>query len=470
MKRSRRTLLVTMLFLTVWACGCTAPVPGQTPERTTETTAETLPREEAARLEQLARADAGFADGYYAGSIYDVNMNRLCWTGIDANGEAYREYDKIYEESLSVTFDNATGGLRKRWGSILTKRNKTPCGFADDTGQSLQTYMDADLILRLYTVMTDLNVEGAVCIMNVSDNTVMAIAASNGYSPTALQLDETYQMPEGAVNRAFQNLPPGSTMKMLSAPIADMHEISTLTDTDEWEGIHNSDFWSGSRYTKEISLYAAIVKSSNVYFAKVFDLLGIETVVNDLASFFALSDDGIECDCGYLVSPGCVNIADGTVDNLRRSAFGQGRVRMNLLYLSAICAQVCTDGKLEAPRTIKAVLDTNDLTVVEDGTQQQELASIPPENIKTTQEAMHEVAEHLKMESFPEHYEILAKTGTASYNGREAHYIISCVYPADSAPDNGFIVSLRVDNSANSFANQDGYVYEAVLREIVPFE
>lgn len=152
-----------------------------------------------------------------------------------------------------------------------------------------------------------------------------------------------------------------------------------------------------------------------------------------------------------------------------RCAFGQGKVRLNLPYLSAVCAQVCTDGKLEAPRTIKAVIDTNDHSVIEEGTPQQELASIPPEAAETTREAMHEVASRLKMDTFPQNYEILAKTGTATYSAGEAHYIISCVYPAEGTPEDGWIVSLRVDNSTHDFANQDADIYEAVLREIIPF-
>ena len=415
--------------------------------------------EDMAVLEQKARADAANDTDCYSGNIYDTNGILLSWTGFTEDGSAYRAYASDCEETLSNTFD-ATRGLHDLWRDTLKKQNPHPCDYSDDIGMSVQTYLDADLMQRIYDAMTELDIEGAATVMRVQDNAMLAMVSTNGYSPTALQLDPNYEMPAEARNRVMEALPPGSVMKMLSGPICARHGIgvggNTVLDQNEWEGIHNADHWSGKVYSKEIDLYTATVLSRNVFFAKAADAIGMTQFAADLEELFCLTDEGIACDYGMLLPAGSLNLLEGSTDNLRRTAFGQGKVRLTLPYLSMVTAAVCTDGRLEVPLTRKAILDTNTGEVISMQTE--------------TKSAMYEVANHLQMKTFPKNWEIFAKTGTATYGGSEAHYICSFVRPHDGTDADGYVVCIRVDNSTNSFANQDAYVYEAVLREVIPFD
>ena len=432
------------------------------------------PSEDMAVLEQNARADAANDTDCYSGNIYDTNGTLLSWTGFTEDGSAYRAYASDCEEMLSNTFDNATRGLHYLWRDTLKKQNPHPCDYSDDIGMSVQTYLDADLMQRIYNAMTALDAEGAATVMRVQDNAMLAMVSTNGYSPTALQLDPNYEMPAEARNRVMEALPPGSVMKMLSAPICARHGIgvggNTVLDQNEWEGIHNADHWSGKVYSKEIDLYTATVLSRNVFFAKAADAIGMTQFAADLEELFSLTDEGIACDYGMLLPSGSLNLLEGSTDNLRRTAFGQGKVRLTLPYLSMVTAAVCTDGRLEVPLTRKAILDTNTGEVISMQTEAALLSVIPESCLTETKSAMYEVANHLQMKTFPKNWEIFAKTGTASYGGSEAHYICSFVRPHDGTDADGYVVCIRVDNSINNFANQDSYVYEAVLREVIPVD
>ncbi|MBQ9695118.1 MAG: hypothetical protein IJV58_01675, partial [Oscillospiraceae bacterium] len=122
--------------------------------------------EDMAVLEQKARADAANDTDCYSGNIYDTNGILLSWTGFTEDGSAYRAYASDCEETLSNTFD-ATRGLHDLWRDTLKKQNPHPCDYSDDIGMSVQTYLDADLMQRIYDAMTELDIEGAATVMRV---------------------------------------------------------------------------------------------------------------------------------------------------------------------------------------------------------------------------------------------------------------------------------------------------------------
>ncbi len=281
-------------------------------------------------------------------------------------------------------------------------------------------------------------------------------------------------------NKAFQNFPPGSCFKIMSEVISDKHGITSLYDEGEWcfDGTsivnwdHETNKWS---YPMERSLYSAFVNSSNIFFARSFDTIGKDAVLDDLDKIFHFTSD-IECDFGTLSN----NIEIYCNDDLRRSAFGQAKVMTCPIYLAALGREAAF-GDMVKPFTVKNIVDTNDCnTVIKSGSKDHDvIGTIPAEYRQNLLDGMTGVGNGLGI-YLPDGYNFYAKTGTAETWEGDILYITGIlknvnddgtkVYKDYNNYSDSYIVIMQVKNPGAfgyNFASESASLYQGIVNCVV---
>ena len=331
--------------------------------------------------------------------------------------------------------------------------------------------------------MQNVNIVGSVVVMR-TDGSVMADVSYPSFDPTEYNSNPNYidVVGYGALqNKTLEKQPPGSCFKIMTEIIADKHEIYSLYDDGTWysdEGvIVDWDHDTNPYYPMERSLYSAFVNSSNIFFAKVFDQLGEETVRSDLKELFHFGDNcDIECDFGTISS----SMEITCMDDLRRSAFGQAYVRTSPMFLATLCREAIF-GDMVKPFMLKNVIDSSGAnSVLLEGSKPYEVIASVPENCRQNiLDGMLGVGSDLGVYA-GENYTFYAKTGTAETGGSDILYITGCMKNindnTESSPiyedysnyhENGsYIVVMQMQNPNDygfNFSSESAYLYQGII-------
>ena len=417
----------------------------------------------------------------YRGNIYDTNRTLLTY-GTYANGN---QDQRLYGEGFGYSFGNiiseTSAGLDSALSDLLRTKNPTPVNDNNNVGESVRLTIDADKQTALCTYMANMGIAGSIVVLR-TDGSIMAETSYPAYDPELYDSDPEYSgsLYSGTIaNKAFQNASPGSCFKIMSEVIADKNGITTVYDDGEWfdsgATIVNWDHDTGIYPIPKRTLSSAFVSSSNIFFAKVFDQLGTEKVLEDLNGLFHFCDP-IECDFGTIEN----NIEIYCLDDLRRSAFGQSYVKTCPIYLAAL-GREAVFGDMVKPFVVQQVVDTNDpgRECAKGSTPYEVIASIPGDYRQNLLDGMRGVANNLGI-YVPENYEFFAKTGTAETGAGDFLYITGClrnvadrsaekpVYTDYSgySQDGSYIIVMQVQNPADfgfNFASETGMLYQGVI-------
>ncbi|MBR1430786.1 MULTISPECIES: penicillin-binding transpeptidase domain-containing protein [Ruminococcus] len=423
----------------------------------------------------------------YKGNIYDTNYNLITYSTYAEGGEEQRTYGQGYAYSFGNIVSEASAGFDDVFGDILRVKNPTPVTAENNVGQSIRLTIDADVQTALCSYMANMGMAGSIVVLR-TDGSILAEVSYPTYDPELFYSDPTYvdSLSGGTIaNKAFQNASPGSCFKIMSEVIADKNGITTLYDDGTWvDGgatIVNWDHDTGWYPVPERTLYSAFVNSSNIYFAKVFDQLGTDTVLADLNNIFHFCDT-INCDFGPIEN----NIEIYCLDDLRRSAFGQAYVRTCPIYLAALGREAIF-GDMVKPFVVQQVVDTTDpYTQVLPGSAPYEVLGSIPENCRQNLlDGMTGVANNLGL-YVPENYQFYAKTGTAETGAGDFLYITGClrnvndnsaqkpVYTNynDYGANGSYIIVMQLQNPADfgfDFASQTGSLYQGVINTVLSY-
>ncbi len=413
------------------------------------------------------------------GNLYDADGDILMFSQLDSSGKEVR----MTNDSNKVAFANVLNEMSEGIDLTLDKTLRTPNPTTvegGEYGRSVQLTFDADVQNAIYDYMASQNMKGCAVVMR-SDGSLMAQVSYPSYDPDVYYGVETEEdLAWGTYgNKAFQNFPPGSCFKIMSEVIADKHGVYSLHDEGEWKfdgvSIVNWDHDTNGGYPMQRSLYSAFVNSSNIFFARAFDQIGKDAVLEDLDTIFHFGTD-IECDFGVIGN----NIEIYCNDDLRRTAFGQSYVLTCPIYLAAL-GREAVYGDMVKPFVVKNVVDTSDLnTVVEAGSQANEvIGSIPAECRQNLLDGMKGVASGLGV-SVPAGYEFYAKTGTAETWENDFLYITGVlkntaddgngVYTDYNDYNGSYIIVIQVRNPANfgySFASESAALYQGIVNAVV---
>lgn len=438
---------------------------------------------------------------YYKGTIYDTNGEKLMYTTQEDTSTAYRKANASYSLCISNILDESAGittqtgmfkGADANFNKILTQPNIVPANGFDGIGRSIQLTINAKMQKQIYETLEKENVVGSVVVMR-TDGSIAAEVSCPSYDCNLRTSDPQYidQLNNNEmVNRCMSVATPGSCFKIISEVICDKHGINSLEDTGMWtyDGtfIKNWDWYIyPERYPASSTLEDAFINSSNVYFARAFDSIDKSMLIGDLKNIF-LYGDGLNIKCDFGVISNELNIT--SIDQLRRSAFGQANVKTTPMYL-ALLVREAVFGEMVRPFILQNVVNTIDYSqIIKKGSKPNDvIANIPNDLRKNINSCMRSAGENLEKSDgviVPEGYSLFAKTGTAEVGNGYYMYISSCLladndtgtedktYSNYSHYANGgsYIIILQVQNTEDfgyEYASDMAPLYNSVVNSIV---
>jgi len=407
-------LLAVTFIASAVSCSSSASPSEPEPQNTEVTTAAVTEEE---TTEEAVPAMAVTGD-IVKGNFYDANGKLLVSSEVQDDGSVKRVYEKEYAVPFANIITEMSAGYDTTFDEVLMTENPVSAdsSYAYPVGQSIQLTLDADKQKAIYEYMDEKNIKGS-CVVLRSDGSILSQVSYPSYDPTTVK-DQKYdeELAWGEVgNKAFQNYEPGSCFKIMSEVIADKHGIYEQWDEGEWDfggtPIVNWDHETNKNsYPMSRSLYWAFVSSSNIFFAKTFDQIGVDGVLDDLETMFHFGAEcDIPCDFGDIEN----NVEIYCDDDLRRTAFGQSYVLTCPIYLAAL-GREAVFGDMVRPFVFKNIVDTNDgKTVIGEGSKSGDvIASIPEAYRQGLKDGMIGVASETGIYP-PEGYTLYAKTGTA---------------------------------------------------------
>ncbi len=413
----------------------------------------------------------------YRGCIYDANGIKLTYTDLSETGNPKRMFNDDFSVCLSNVLSDDSKGLDNVYDEIMREDNNVDC----TTGRSVQVTYDALVQRALYSYMSEIGMKGSIVVMR-TDGSLMAEVSYPSYDANRYSYEYGYpstlsNTDSPLMNKAEQTASPGSCFKMMSEVIADKNGITVLDDEGEWMGIHNWDWNKGGYPKEERPLADAFRKSSNVFFAKVFQQLGEEKILEELSEMFCFKNDElIPCDFGGMRN----TVYMENEGDLRRTGFGQANVRTSPVFLAALTREAIF-GQMVKPFTLKAQVNSKDYTdIIEEGSQPYEvLAEYPQKYNAHLLEGMKGVATDFGV-TVPDGYTLYCKTGTAEVGKGDFLYVSGCLLNdndnTDESPiyddysnyaENGsYIIITQLQNPdafGFSFASDTGYIYRRIM-------
>jgi len=412
------------------------------------------------------------------GNIYDCKGNLLASTAEDGKR-------RVYADGYAVSFANILTTMSDGYDTAFENILTTPA--SGSMGKSIQLTLDGDIQNQIYSYMESNNIVGAAVVLR-TDGSIMAQVNYPSYDPNSIadqKYDEDLAWGENG-NKAFSNYEPGSCFKIMSEVISDKHGVYSVQDDGTWDfgndhPIVNWDHKTNkSSYPMQRSLSSAFINSSNIFFAKAFDMIGEEAVLSDLQTIFHFGKDDvydIHCDFGDLSN----NIEIEDVDDLRRSAFGQSKVLTCPIFLAAL-GREAVFGDMVTPFVLKSIVDPADgRTKTGDGSKPYDvIASIPVELRDNLLNGMYNVASDVGVYT-QGNYSFYAKTGTAEGWRGDYLYITGCAknnngtgsenYDSyDNYGETGsYVLVMEIQNPQAhgfEFASQSAGLYSGILNII----
>lgn len=267
------------------------------------------------------------------------------------------EYESLLRgrEGSELVEVNTQGKVIRRMGQILP----TP-------GKTITTALDKNLQKVAAEAMG--RKKGAVVATNPQNGEVLLLYSSPSFDPAKLEEAITNEEEKPLLNRAISGLyPPGSTFKIVTA-IAGLEEgkISQKTLINDPGVIYLGPFkYSNWYFTKygategEINVVKALARSTDTYFYKLGEMLGIEKLNFWAEKFRVAQKFGIdlpgEID-GFIATPEWKQKIKGEpwfLGNTYHISIGQGDLDLTPLGVNMLTAVIANQGKICRPRMLK---------------------------------------------------------------------------------------------------------------------
>lgn len=237
-------------------------------------------------------------------------------------------------------------------------------------GTDVKTTIDANIQSSAYDSLLANKDSGVVTAMNPKTGEVLALVSAPAYDPndfalgmsdkTWKSLNENTQTPLN--NRFVGAYTPGSTFKAITAAIG--LNTGTFSAEDDF-GNNSSTKWQADdswgdfyvtttqSYSGPSMLKSALVYSDNIYFAKATIKIGSEKFAESLMQFGFTKQMEFPFTMSISTFGDENKIAEGT--QLADTGYGQGKLQINPLHLTALYSSFVNDGN-----AMKPYLDQND--------------------------------------------------------------------------------------------------------------
>lgn len=251
------------------------------------------------------------------------------------------------------------GGIISKFNSTLTVGTNSFLNIRNNTGNTVQLTIDADLQEYVYNLTKDN--KGAVVVTN-ADGEILCLVSTPTYNANEIKAGESDIFTDAKYEGLFYNNAyeyprvPGSVFKLISSVVISESGLSKVPYCDEGVTYTDSGFaiYNSSKATlgTQVTLSKAICYSINTYFADVVNTAGAHKF-NEVAERFLI---GGRLPLDFASISSTFDISGNGNGQLMASAFGQGRTLLTPLHINMITSAVAT-GNLVEPHLVRRILE-----------------------------------------------------------------------------------------------------------------
>lgn len=324
------------------------------------------------------------------GAILDRNGSILA---ADSGGDSARRYPLGPAAAHVVGFIDPFAGISGLEKALDSELSGVQGSAIDDLGrlsrnlvstvpvEGADVHVTLDARLQRFAFEALAGKRGAVVALLPHTGEILALASTPSFDPLDPLAARGEKATSPYVNRALQGrYPPGSTFKVAMALMASDLGISPVLECPaagfkpkgESKPIRDSEYYIYAREGRtwrgfgKIGLHDALVHSSNVYFAKLSQLIPPKSF-NCYVELLGLNSQTVLCGDGRdaLASPaGSVPVVDsGAAVSMTQLAIGQGRMLVSPLNVAAWTSAVADGGVLHAPTLRRRAADEGEAPV-----------------------------------------------------------------------------------------------------------
>ncbi len=311
----------------------------------------------------------------------------------------YKMKDMVGKNGIELFYDNYLRGKdgKKLYEVDAFEQQVRVLGrFEPQPGKNLYLTIDTGLQSKAKEIMT--GKKGALIVSNPNTGEILSLISEPGFDPnifiTGNGIDEIFVREDNPLfNRAISGLyPPGSTFKIITALAAlESDAIDKNTKIEDTGVLKVGDFsfgnWYFSQYGKTdgfVDMITALKRSNDIYFYKVAEKTGIETIAEYAKKMGLGSDINIDLpgfEKGLMPDPIWRKEVLGQnwfLGNTYHIAIGQGDIQATPLHVNTWTNLIATDGIFCTPHLDKNKNDLKSCRILE----------FKRENIETVKKGM----------------------------------------------------------------------------------
>ncbi len=346
----------------------------------------------------------------------------------------------------------------------------------DSTGKSaggVVLTLDNEIQRLVEETAKELLIKGAVCVIEPRSGEIRALASYPTFQPNSVA--QSIADDQGAlINRAIALYDCGSVFKIVTAAAALEQGVSSTQQycCNGSLSVDGVRFHCHNRLGHgELDMQDALAYSCNLYFIQLAQQIGSESLyamANALGFGRVVTlADGISASSPILPSRSELQASSAALANL---SFGQGRLMVSPLHITAMMAAVVNDGQMPSLRLVKGTVDEN-LQLTESG-EGECFAVLTPFTARRLQNMLCGVVRYgTGQAAQPSMCSAAGKTGTAETGQRsgEKPVVQSWFVGYFPAEDPQYIVTVLAEdaentqvNAANIFCEISNKLYEVI--------
>lgn len=234
-------------------------------------------------------------------------------------------------------------------------------------GNNLILTIDHSLQLKARELLGEKR--GAIVAIDPKTGEILAMVSTPDFNPNEKSLKENWDEISNNANsallpRAVSGLyPPGSTFKVVTAVAAIEKNLKDTTFEDEGSVIIDGKNFSniGNKAHGNQDMTSALTISSNVYFAKLSELIGS----NDLVKTAENAGINKIIDFDIPVKKSSIEKTIKSKTELAATSIGQGKLLVTPLQMAIIAAGIANDGVIMKPYLVKSISNSSNEFIID---------------------------------------------------------------------------------------------------------
>ncbi len=297
------------------------------------------------------------------GSIVDRRRSTI-WGNGEAGTGAYADYPMNYSYAYLLGYYTVDSSKENKFG-LLGSLNRYLYYHLDENSEGSTVTLTTDNGLQNYASQLLGGREGSITVLDNKTGAILALASEStaGYNVNDLDTLMTSSAPNAQFRRGtFENDPPGSTFKVVTAAAA-LNKAEHENLSDDWWYFYDTGSYipegSGFSITNfdmqswgDLDLERALNNSVNCYFADLGIKVGADAL-KEMADNFLI---GKNIDIPFLDTlHSDFELEDETPVQIAQASFGQGETQITPMHIAMIAQAIANNGAMMRPYVVQNI-------------------------------------------------------------------------------------------------------------------